>query len=179
MPKFFCFLLRIPTIGRRPGEWSECHAQVNRFRDSSYKGFQSKSEAEASYLKFTLLDVERNKNGLKYYLIFLLSFLSRWVFSCIAKYCSFDPSWNMHVWIVLETCIFHDWCVAHYVDNCNMLNHNQCVCCYLCDVTLYEEIYKKLYKYKENNQDKTIKKMKISAAQVLRPVAARLAWTEN
>ena len=39
-----------------------------------------------------------------------------------------------------------------------MLNHNQCVCCYLCDVTLYAKIYKKLYKYKENNQDKTIKK---------------------
>jgi viroplasmin and RNaseH domain-containing protein len=66
-------------IGRLPGvydEWSECHAQVNRFRGSSYKGFQSKSEAEASYLKFTVLDVERNKNGLKYYLLFAFFFIA-------------------------------------------------------------------------------------------------------
>ena len=65
-------------IGRRPGvcdEWSECHTQVNRFRGSSYKGFQSKSEAEASYLRFTVLDVERNKNGLKYYLLFAFFFI--------------------------------------------------------------------------------------------------------
>ena len=99
-------------IGRRPGvydEWSECQAQVNRFPCSSYKGFQSKSEAEASYLRFTVLYVERNKNGSKT-TSYLLSFLSRWLFSCIATYCSFDPSWNMHVWFVLETCtfIFHD-----------------------------------------------------------------------
>ena len=35
---------------------------------------QSKSEAEASYLTFTVLDVERNKNGLKYYLLFAFFF---------------------------------------------------------------------------------------------------------
>src|SRR3954469_23054004 len=66
-------------IGRRPGvydEWSECHAQVNRFRGSSYKGFQSKSEAEGSYLKFMVLDVERNKNGPKYYLLFAVFFIT-------------------------------------------------------------------------------------------------------
>src|ERR1041385_814050 len=65
-------------IGRRPGvydEWSQCHAQVNRFRGSSYKGFQSKSEVEASYLRFTVVDVERNKNGLKYYLLFAFFFI--------------------------------------------------------------------------------------------------------
>ena len=66
-------------IGRRPGvydEWSECHAQVKSFRGSNYKGFQSKSEAEASYLRFTVLDVERNKNGLKYYLLFAFFFIA-------------------------------------------------------------------------------------------------------
>ena len=66
-------------IGRRPGvydEWSECPAQVNRFRGTMFKGFQSKSEAEASYLRFTVLDVERNKIGLKYYLLFSFFFIT-------------------------------------------------------------------------------------------------------
>ena len=61
--------------GRVPGvynEWSECQALVNRFPGSSHKGFQSRSEAEASYLRFTLAR-ERNQNRLKnYYIIPLL-----------------------------------------------------------------------------------------------------------
>ena len=62
-------------IGRVPGvydEWSECQAQVDRFSGSSHKGFQSKSEAEASYLKFMLAG-ERKKNQLKNY--FIIHFL--------------------------------------------------------------------------------------------------------
>ena len=65
-------------IGRRPGvyyEWSECQAQVRSFPGSSNKGFQRKSEAEANYLRFTVLDVERNKNGLKNYLLLAFFFI--------------------------------------------------------------------------------------------------------
>ena len=61
--------------GRVPGvydEWSECQAQVDRFSGSSHKGFESKSEAEASYLKFTLAG-ERNQNRMKNY--FIIPFL--------------------------------------------------------------------------------------------------------
>ena len=64
-------------IGRLLGvydEWSECQAQVNRFPGSSYKGFQSKSNAEASYLRFMVVDVERKKNRLKNYLILAFFF---------------------------------------------------------------------------------------------------------
>ena len=61
-------------IGRVPGvytEWSECQDQVNGFRGNNYKGFNSKKDAEASYLKF-LLAGERKKNGLKNFIIHVL-----------------------------------------------------------------------------------------------------------
>ena len=70
-------------IGRRPGvydEWPQCHTQVNHFRGSSYKGFQSKSEAEASYLRFTVVDVERKKNRLKNYLLLAFFFIAMALF---------------------------------------------------------------------------------------------------
>ena len=70
-------------IGRLPGvydEWSECQAQVNRFPGSSYKGFQSKSDAEASYLRFTVVDVERKKNRLKNYLLLAFFFIAMALF---------------------------------------------------------------------------------------------------
>ena len=75
--------LYVVYIGRNSGvydEWSECQAQVNPFPGSSYKGFQSKSEAEASYLRFTVLDVERNKNGLKNYLLLAFFFIAMTLF---------------------------------------------------------------------------------------------------
>ena len=70
-------------IGSLPGvydEWSECQAQVNRFPGSSYKGFQSKSDAEASYLRFTVVDVERKKNRLKNYLVLAFFFIAMALF---------------------------------------------------------------------------------------------------
>jgi ribonuclease HI len=60
-------------IGRVLGvytEWSECHAQVTGFSGNDYKGFKSKEEAEASYLKF--LRAEGRKNGMKNYIILVL-----------------------------------------------------------------------------------------------------------
>ena len=61
-------------IGRVPGvytEWSECHAQVNKFRGNDYKGFKSKAEAEASYLKF-LRRRDGRKNAMKNFIILVL-----------------------------------------------------------------------------------------------------------
>ena len=49
--------------GRVPGvytEWSECHAQVDKFKSNGYKSFRTRQEAEASYLKF--LEEESKKN---------------------------------------------------------------------------------------------------------------------
>ena len=43
--------------GKVPGlydEWHECEAQVTGFKGASHKGFKSREEAEASYLRFTL-----------------------------------------------------------------------------------------------------------------------------
>ena len=70
-------------IGRLSGvydEWPECQAQVNRFPGSNYKGFQSKSEVEASYLRFTIVDVERKKNLLKNYLLLAFFFIAMALF---------------------------------------------------------------------------------------------------
>jgi viroplasmin and RNaseH domain-containing protein len=53
-------------------DWSECQAQLDCFPGTIHKCFQSKSEAEASYLKFTLAG-ERKKNRLKNY--FIIHFL--------------------------------------------------------------------------------------------------------
>ena len=42
-------------VGHVPGvydEWPECQAQVSGFSGGSQKGFDSRAEAEASYLRF-------------------------------------------------------------------------------------------------------------------------------
>ena len=61
-------------IGRVPGvytEWSECHAQVNGFSGNKYKGFKSKKEVEASYLKF-MRRRDGRKNAMKNFIILVL-----------------------------------------------------------------------------------------------------------
>lgn len=58
-------------IGRVPGVynvWRECQAKMNRFPRSSHRGFQTRSEAEASYLRFMLAG-ERNRNQRKNYFV--------------------------------------------------------------------------------------------------------------
>ena len=50
--------------GRVPGvytDWSECHAQVDKFKGNNYISFQTRQEAETSYLKF--LEGERKNTG--------------------------------------------------------------------------------------------------------------------
>ena len=53
--------------GRVPGvyaEWSDCQAQVNGFKGNSQKGFKTRREAEASYLKFMIAEREKKKKEL-------------------------------------------------------------------------------------------------------------------
>ena len=62
-------------IGRVPGvydEWPECQAQVSRFSGGSHKGFDSRQEAEASYLRFMLARERNHNRRLMYYIIPLL-----------------------------------------------------------------------------------------------------------
>ena len=50
--------------GKVPGaydEWHECQAQVQGVSGASHKGFKSRQEGEASYLRFTLAR-ERTRN---------------------------------------------------------------------------------------------------------------------
>ena len=63
--------------GKVPGvynEWHDCQAQVNGFSDASHKGFKSRQEAEASYLRFTLAR-ERTCNHCLMCCIVLLSLI--------------------------------------------------------------------------------------------------------
>ena len=63
--------------GKVPGvynEWHECQAQVNGFPGASHKGFKSRQEGEASYLRFTLAR-ERTRNRRLMYCIVPLSLI--------------------------------------------------------------------------------------------------------
>ena len=53
--------------GRVPGiydEWDDCLKQVNKFKSKNYKGYKSKEEAEARYMKH-LLAKEKRRNRMK------------------------------------------------------------------------------------------------------------------
>jgi viroplasmin and RNaseH domain-containing protein len=60
-------------IGKVPGvydEWPECQAQVHRFPGGSQRGFNTREEAEASYLRFTLArEEDRRRRFMSYYII--------------------------------------------------------------------------------------------------------------
>ena len=54
MERWKCYVV---YKGKVPGvynEWPECQAQVNRVLGASHKGFKSRKEAQASYLRYTL-----------------------------------------------------------------------------------------------------------------------------
>jgi ribonuclease HI len=62
-------------VGHVPGvydEWPECQAQVYRFPGGSQKGFDSRVEAEASYLRFIAQQGIQNQRRKNYYIIPLL-----------------------------------------------------------------------------------------------------------
>ena len=63
-------------VGHVPGvydEWTECQAQVSGFSGGSRKGFDSRVEAEASYLRFIAQQGIQNQRRCKnYYIIPLL-----------------------------------------------------------------------------------------------------------
>ena len=53
-------------------EWPECQAQVSGFSDGSQKGFDSRAEVEASYLRFIAKQGIQNQRRYKNYYIILL-----------------------------------------------------------------------------------------------------------
>ena len=63
--------------GKVPGvynEWQECQVQVSGVSGASHKGFKSKQQGEASYLRFTLVR-ERTRNRRLMYCIVPLSLI--------------------------------------------------------------------------------------------------------
>jgi viroplasmin and RNaseH domain-containing protein len=67
-------------VGRVPGvydHWPDTQAQVDKYPGASHRGFDSRAEAESSYLRWTLRqERERNRRCLKkYYIVALLLML--------------------------------------------------------------------------------------------------------
>ena len=63
--------------GKVPGvynEWHECQAQVQGVSGASHKGFKSRQEGEAGYLRFTLAR-ERTRNRYLMYCMVPLSLI--------------------------------------------------------------------------------------------------------
>ena len=63
-------------IGRVPGvydHWPDAQAQVDRYPGASHRGFDSKAEAESSYLRWTLQH-EQGRDR-RYYIVALLLML--------------------------------------------------------------------------------------------------------
>jgi len=77
-------------IGKVPGvydQWPECQAQVHRFPGGSQRGFNTREEAEASYLRFTLAREEREEDQrrrfMSYYIIPLFLIVTALLFYII------------------------------------------------------------------------------------------------
>ena len=74
MARWQCYVM---YKGKVPGvynEWLECQAQVNGVSGASHKGFKSRIEGEASYLRLTLTR-ERTRNRRLMNCIVLLSLI--------------------------------------------------------------------------------------------------------
>ena len=60
-------------VGHVPGvydEWPECQAQVSGFSEGSQNGFDSRAEAEASYLRFIAQQgIQTQRRRKNYYII--------------------------------------------------------------------------------------------------------------
>ena len=74
-------------VGHVPGvndEWPECQAQVSGFSGGSQKGFDSRAEAEASYLRFIAQQGIQNQRRCKnYYIIPLLIIVIALIFYAV------------------------------------------------------------------------------------------------
>jgi ribonuclease HI len=54
MAKYRCYAVYKGKVLGLYDEWHECEAQVAGFKGACHKGFKSREEAEASYLRFML-----------------------------------------------------------------------------------------------------------------------------
>ena len=74
-------------VGHVPGvyyEWPECQAQVSGFSGESQKGFDSRAEAGASYLRFIAQQGIQNQRHCKnYYILPLLIIVIALIFYAV------------------------------------------------------------------------------------------------
>jgi hypothetical protein len=81
---YVVYEVRIPGVY---DEWADCLKQVNKLKDKNYKGYKSKEEAEARYMKH-LLGEDTKKKRMKT-LIIIPILLIMIAFSVVCD-CSLD-----------------------------------------------------------------------------------------
>ena len=69
MAKKQCYVVYKRKVPGVYDEWPECQAQVEGVWDASHKGFKSRQEAEASYLRFTLARERAHNRRLMYCIV--------------------------------------------------------------------------------------------------------------
>ena len=74
MARWNCYVVYKGKVLGVYDKWPECQAQVERVSGASHKGFKSRQEGEASYLRFTLAR-ERTRNRHLMYCIVPLSLI--------------------------------------------------------------------------------------------------------
>ena len=71
-------------VGRVPGvyeDWEECRRQVHRFSGNSYKGYPTRTEAEARYARYLAGEMrERRRNWMKITLVMLMLIVTATLF---------------------------------------------------------------------------------------------------
>ena len=74
MARLNCYVVYKEKVLGVYDEWPQCQAQVDGVLGASHKGFKSRQEGEASYLRFTLAR-ERTRNRHLMYCIVPLSLI--------------------------------------------------------------------------------------------------------
>lgn len=74
MARWLCYVVYKGKVPEVYNECPECQAQVNGVSGASHKGFKSRQQGEASYLRFTLAR-ERTRNRHLMYCIVPLSLI--------------------------------------------------------------------------------------------------------
>ena len=67
-----CYAVYVGKVLGVCDEWPECETQVSEFSGGNQRGFDSRREAKASYLRFRLARERERYRCLKYYIIALL-----------------------------------------------------------------------------------------------------------
>ena len=78
MPSYVVYIGRIPGVY---DDWEDCRRQVHRFSGNSYKGYPTRAEAEARYMRYLAGERrERRRNRMKITLVTMMLIVTATLF---------------------------------------------------------------------------------------------------